>query len=201
VVEPFAVPAHWARFESMDHGAASPTAWHAWAADEDGNLVVIGEHYAAGKLVSEHAAAVLALRKTWHPANAYPAVYADPSTGAKIGIGNKLGDPASVQTEYAEQGIGLVGANNDRLAGYSRLLELLHVKPRRLPPTWADVPEDVGGAPRLYAKVDQPGAEWPVDDAIRRPTLGQCSGSLCVRSPSLRRLIGCAAGVPAGPVR
>src|SRR5439155_11690633 len=30
VVEPFAVPEHWERFESMDHGAANPTAWHAW---------------------------------------------------------------------------------------------------------------------------------------------------------------------------
>jgi hypothetical protein len=93
---------------------------------------------------------VLALRKSWHPESAYPAVYADPSTGAKIGVGNMLGDPASVQTEYAEHGISLSAGNNDRIAGYSRLLELLHVKPRRLPPTWADVPEDVGGAPRLY---------------------------------------------------
>ena len=59
VVEPFAVPEHWERFESMDHGAANPTAWHAWAADEDGNVVVFGEHYEAGQLVSHHARRVL----------------------------------------------------------------------------------------------------------------------------------------------
>lgn len=63
VVQPFPVPEHWERFESMDHGAASPTAWHAWAIDEDGNVVVIGEHYAANMLVSQHAAHVLELRK------------------------------------------------------------------------------------------------------------------------------------------
>jgi phage terminase large subunit len=47
VVAPFEVPSHWGRFESMDHGAANPTAWHSWAVDEDGNLVVAGEHYRA----------------------------------------------------------------------------------------------------------------------------------------------------------
>jgi PBSX family phage terminase large subunit len=150
VVERFEVPAHWGRFESMDHGAASPTAWYAWAADEDGNLVVIGEHYAANMLVSQHAAEVLRLRQQWHPPQErYPCVYADPSTGAKYGLG-KLGEPATVMTEYVEHGIALTGANNDRAAGYTRLLELLHVEPGRLSPPWAGVPEAVGGSPRLF---------------------------------------------------
>jgi hypothetical protein len=72
------------------------------------------------------------------------------STGAKYRLANKLGDPASVKTEYAEHGIGLTGANNDREAGYLRLLELLHVAPGRIAPPWAQVPSDVGGTPRLY---------------------------------------------------
>src|SRR5213080_2753037 len=85
VVEPFAVPEHWERFESMDHGAANPTAWHAWAADEDGNLLVVAEHYKAGWLVSQHAAAVKELRQGWYGERAEDpvTVYADPSTGAK----------------------------------------------------------------------------------------------------------------------
>jgi hypothetical protein len=41
-------------------------------------------------------------------------------------------------------------ANNDRAAGYSRLLELLHVESGRLAPPWARVVERAGGAPRLY---------------------------------------------------
>jgi hypothetical protein len=77
-------------------------------------------------------------------------VWADPLTGAKYGLANRLGDPASVRTEYAEHGIGLTGATNDREAGYLRLLELLHVEPGRIPPPWAQVPGDVGGAPRLF---------------------------------------------------
>jgi hypothetical protein len=153
VVDPFAVPAHWARFESMDHGAASPTAWYVWAADEDGNLLVFGEHYRANMLVSQHAAEVLGLRKAWHPGGDWgsrnPIVYADPSTGATLGL-CKWGEPASVKTEYAEHGIHLTGANNDRAAGYARLLELLHVGPGRLAPSWASVPGSAGGSPRLF---------------------------------------------------
>ena len=48
VVDSFEVPAHWQRFESMDHGSNNPTAFHAWAADHDGNLVVFGEYYSPG---------------------------------------------------------------------------------------------------------------------------------------------------------
>jgi PBSX family phage terminase large subunit len=150
VVDAFPVPGHWRRLESMDHGAASPTAWLAWAADEDGNLLVIGEHYAANMLVSQHAREVLRRREGWHPEGARdPAVYADPSTGAKIGLA-KWGEPASVKSEYREHGIYRIGANNDRAAGYARLLELLHVVPGRLAPAWASVQESAGGSPRLF---------------------------------------------------
>jgi hypothetical protein len=46
--------------------------------------------------------------------------------------------------------VSLRAANNDRPAGYARLLELLHMEPGRIPPRWAQPPEGVGGAPRLY---------------------------------------------------
>lgn len=150
VVDPFEVPEWWQRFESMDHGAANPTAWLAWAADDDGNVVVFGEHYEAGRLVSHHAQRVLELRQGWHPAEARGrvTVWADPSTGAKFGT-SRWGEAASVQTEYAEHGIALTGANNDRAAGYARLLELLHVEQGRPGPTWSRV---AGGdaAPRMF---------------------------------------------------
>jgi hypothetical protein len=152
VVDPFPVPDWWRRFESMDHGAANPTAWFAWAADGDGNLIVFGEHYQAGWHVSRHAAEILRLREEWHPADVRGRVtcWADPSTGARVGWRALKWSPASVKTEYAEHGVTLVGANNDREAGYARLLELLHVESGRVAPPWADVPASVGGAPRLY---------------------------------------------------
>ncbi len=148
VVEPFPIPEWWERFESMDHGVASPTAWLAWAADGDGNLVVFAEHYRENALVSEHARIVSELRKRWHPPRVVPPVWADPSTGARSGA-ERWGRPASVKTEYAEHGIILSGANNDRAAGYARLLELIHVEEGRLRPEWAPL-ERATGSPRLF---------------------------------------------------
>jgi PBSX family phage terminase large subunit len=63
VVGRFPIPDNWLRLQSMDHGAASPTAWLAWATDEDQNCVVFDEHHHAGWLLSEHAREVLRRRR------------------------------------------------------------------------------------------------------------------------------------------
>src|SRR5207248_3793291 len=83
-------------------------------------------------------------------------LFADPSSGASHGLMTKWGEPASVSTEYREHGLHLKAANNNRRAGYLRLLELLHVEPGRIPPPWASIGEGVDGAtsvrlPRLRA--------------------------------------------------
>jgi PBSX family phage terminase large subunit len=156
VVDEFGLPSHWLRFESMDHGAASPTAWLAFAVDEDGNCVVFDELYEAGKLVSEHAAEVKRRRAAGWQRRENGELqrhycFADPSITASHGLRTKWGRPASVLTEYREHGVDwLLSANNDRAAGYSRLLELLHVEPKRLAPAWARLPASAGGSPRLY---------------------------------------------------
>jgi hypothetical protein len=62
----------------------------------------------------------------------------------------KFGEPASVGTEYYERGIDVARANNDRAAGYMRLLELWRVEPGRLAPDWGRVPERAGGSTRLF---------------------------------------------------
>jgi PBSX family phage terminase large subunit len=150
VVDPFPVHPVWARFESMDHGAANPTAWHSWAVDEDGNLIVVGEHYKAGWLVSQHAARVKALRASWYgPGERMVSVYADPSVAARSGVSGRSGGAASVRSEYAEHGIELQSAANDRAAGYLRLLELLHVDEARLFPAWHPRYGEAG-SPRLF---------------------------------------------------
>jgi hypothetical protein len=154
VVKPFPIPAEWDRFESMDHGANNPTAWHAWAADHDGNLVVFDEYYSPGP-VSSHAPEIKRRRASGRP-NAWEVegrsntCWADPSIRANHGLATKWGQPASVSTEYREHGLYLGLANNDRTAGYLRLLELLHVEPGRIPPAWSRVRPELGGAPRLY---------------------------------------------------
>jgi hypothetical protein len=134
----------------MDHGANNPTCWLLWAVDYDGNLVVADEYYSPG-LVSRHAPEILRRRGQWWQTNGrVNSCWADPSVFARHGLETRLGDPASIATEYADFRIGLSPANNDRAAGYLRLCELLHIEPGRIPPPWANAPADIGGAPRLY---------------------------------------------------
>jgi Phage terminase large subunit len=145
VVPPFPIPEHWDRLESLDHGANHPTVWLAWGADHDGNLCIVNEYSSPG-LVSRHAQEILARRKKYGTSTCW----ADPSVFAHHGLSNPRHWRASIATEYSDHGIYLAHANNDRRAGYGRLLELLHVEPGRIPPPWAQVREGVEGAPRLY---------------------------------------------------
>ncbi len=75
---------------------------------------------------------------------------ADPSIGAEHGLSNRWGKPASIRNEFLGHGIALNSANNDRRAGYLRLLELIHPELDRIPPPWSQVPRELGAAPRLY---------------------------------------------------
>jgi hypothetical protein len=151
VVRPFEIPAHWRYFESMDFGANHPTAWHAWTADEDGNLVVASEYYSPG-LASKHAAEILGRRARFaSKSRDYVYCHSDPSMWNEYGLTSKRAVPASIATELNEHGLhGLVRANNDRAAGYLRLRELIEVDPGRVPPPWAQIRDGVEGAPRLF---------------------------------------------------
>ena len=166
VLDPFVIPSHFERFESMDHGAASPTAWLAWATDEDANHLVFDLHYQANWLVSDHAAEILRRRAPKTPGAAPPGLnwwqrqeggkwqrhycYADPTISAGHGLSTRWGQPASVLTEYQEHGVDWVlAANRDRAAAYSRLLELIHVDPERPFPSWHPRRGEKG-CPRLF---------------------------------------------------
>jgi hypothetical protein len=117
----------------------------AWAADEDGNVVVFGEYSQPG-IVSKHAAAFLERNKRWRTER----IWSDPSVFHSQGLSTPRNWKASVATEYGEHGVYLRPANNDRQAGYARLLELLHVEPGRFAPPWAQFRSGIDGAPRLY---------------------------------------------------
>lgn len=166
VVEPFVIPDEWERFECMDHGAANPTSWAPIAVDHDGNQIVFDLYYSPG-LVSAHAAAIKLRREPAFAGAApiglnwwrrqddrgeweYHATYADPSIKASQGLSSKFGIPASVLTEYREHGIdGLLRGNNDRAAGYARLLEIIHPDPKRPFPSWHPRSGEYG-SPRLF---------------------------------------------------
>src|SRR4051812_43275260 len=83
--------------------------------DYDGNVVVADE-ITRGR-VSEHAPEILRRRAAWWEAGGESnTVSADPSVVASHGLSNRLGQPASIRTEYADHGMGLALANSDREA-------------------------------------------------------------------------------------
>lgn len=165
LVPVFRPPAEWIRFESLDHGVANPTCCLVWAVDFDGNLITFDSYYSPG-LVSEHAAALLKRRGAagvpgWWPRDQggwlaqTPVAYADPSMWARTGHRTRMGDAASVATEYLELGVtGLTGANNDRKAGRVRLLELLKPDEERPFPDWHPRAGETG-SPRWFIVGDR----------------------------------------------
>lgn len=165
VVEPLVIPDEFERFSALDHGAANPTSVAAIAVDYDGNLIVFDLYYSPG-LVSAHAAVLKARQAPEFPGAAPTGLnwwrrqnergeyerhlcWADPSIRASQGL-SKMGVPASVWTEYLEHGVDwLVMGNNDRAAGYARLLELIHPDPERPFPGWHPRSGEYG-SPRLF---------------------------------------------------
>lgn len=68
VIEPFDVPFEWQDVISIDPGLNNPLSAHWYAADYDGNVFVIAEHYEAGKDIDYHAERIKNICKTlgWH---------------------------------------------------------------------------------------------------------------------------------------
>lgn len=144
VVPPLEVPDEFERFESMDFGTVHPTAWLAWAVDYDGNLIAFDELYEPG-LPSVIAPKVLKRRAVWKT----DTCYGDPSIFRNVGTTNRWGQPASVVTEFHEMNVSVTAANNDTVAGYVRLAELVRPDLARMFPAWHPRAGEQG-APRLF---------------------------------------------------
>ena len=112
VIDPISTPPGWMRFDCMDHGIRNPTAWLFCCVDHDGRVIVMDEHYEAGRIVSHHAKIV----------KEYDAEYGAPAY--------RVGDPSirntdpitgtSVQLEYVYNDIPIILGNNDISAGITR---------------------------------------------------------------------------------
>lgn len=154
VVAPFVIPDTWERFESLDFGVSNPTAILVYGVDYDGNLIVFDGLYQPG-LPSEIAPLVEAKRDRWwdardrHGRRLTHPVYADPSIWNKTGVTNRLGQPASTADEFADVGMPVARANNDRRAGFVRVSELLKQNESRRFPAWHPLRGEPG-SPRLF---------------------------------------------------
>lgn len=154
----------WERIEGMDFGLNNPTAWYLCLTDHDGNLIFADSHYRPG-LPSETAPIILQYRKSvyaggrgwelrdeqgWGRRNV---AYADPSIQARTGGLTRWGAPATIETEFQENGIDLLPGNNDPRVGYARLRELIQPDPARRFPLWHPLAGQYG-SPRLFVVRD-----------------------------------------------
>lgn len=114
VVRPFAIPGHWRRYFTMDYGRDMLAGF--WlAVDERGRAVVYREVYRPGLLAGE--AAELVRDMTRENISAH---YAPPD------MWNRHGDTGrSTADIFAQHGIGLVRAQNNRVQGWYDLAEWL----------------------------------------------------------------------------
>lgn len=165
---PLSTIAHWARHESMDYGVSNETVFHLYVTDYDGNIVVADEYAAADRVVRDHAAEVLERRAEWWEAredgdpNGRPirhVCWGDPSIAARTGSENRLGDPLSTKDLFREHGVAISQANNRRLAGYSKVRDLLQVDVARPFPAWHPRYGE-HGAPRLFVVRDRCPGLW-----------------------------------------
>jgi hypothetical protein len=155
VIDPWPIPSEWERYECMDYGTAAPTSWAVVSVDHDGNQVVSDLYYSPG-LVSKHAAEVLDRRAQgwqrrrqdgWTDTNV---VWGDPTIRNRTGHTDRVsGRALSVEADFAEHGIAIAPANNDRMAGYMRIAELLRADPERPFPHWHPRYGEQG-SPRLF---------------------------------------------------
>lgn len=144
------IPESWDRFESMDYGISSPTAWLAWAVDHDANHLIFDCYYHPA-MPSESAPVILAKRQVWRSR----LCFGDPnSLATPTGTARRFGEKATISTEFLDHGISIIPANNNRLAGYVRLRELIEPDSNRRFPDWHPRRGEYG-APRLFVDVDR----------------------------------------------
>ena len=156
LVNPFRLPEHWQRFESMDHGTTSPTAWILYAVDTDGNIVVSDMYYRSNTLPDENAAEILKRRLSWWEQKdttgwrVHNACYGDPSSiRERLVQRNEFGQPMTLQDLYQQHGVLITPANNRRRVGHVAIAQLLKRDPQRRFPLWHPKAGEYG-APRLY---------------------------------------------------
>ena len=117
-VPSFEIPDHWPLFGGLDYGEAAPTSYGLYTVDYDGNVYRICEYYQANATASQHAANIAQMIEACpFTGGRYPqATCADPSMFVKRRLSEVINhSPADV---FAEQGIFLTRANNDRITGW-----------------------------------------------------------------------------------
>ena len=122
--KPFPIPAHWQRYRAFDYGL--DMFFCIWVAvDENGRCYVYREYSQKDMVVSKAAAKQLELTRP--DENIYFSI-APPDMWSRSNDSGK-----TRAATFAENGVGLVKADNNRIQGWSALKELFKLKPDGLP--------------------------------------------------------------------
>lgn len=165
--EPFIIPGHQSVWGCLDYGFTHPTASYLLT-EFDGNITVTGEHVAAKLLPPDHAAEMKRIAAKHGRAATKIRYYAGPDVFANKGDANAK----TIAQQYADEGVTLIAAPNDRVSGWGELLKLLGDPARKENPMPArisitrDCVKLIECIPALQHNPNKPEdvLKWDVDD-------------------------------------
>lgn len=114
------IPRHWPIWGAFDYGFTHPTAFYLLT-EFDGNIYVIAEHVEAKKLPRDHAAEIERLVGRYDRDLDHVPVFAGPDVFANKGDENAK----TIAQQYEALGVRMTAAPNDRVSGWSEILDLL----------------------------------------------------------------------------
>ena len=117
-VSSFKIPEHWPIFGGLDYGEAAHTSFGLYTCDYDHNVYRICEFYRDNAPASTHAYEIMKLIEScpFTDGRKPTAMYADPSMWVKRRLSEVINhSPADV---FADHGLWLTRANNDRITGW-----------------------------------------------------------------------------------
>mgnify|MGYP003624215924 FL=1 len=117
-VPSFVIPDHWTLFGGLDYGEANFTSFGLYSVDFDGNIYRLCEYYRDNATASTHAYEINKMIEACPFTNGRrpTTIYADPSMFVKRRLSEVINhSPADV---FADHGLFLTRANNDRVTGW-----------------------------------------------------------------------------------
>lgn len=117
-VPSFEIPSHYPLFGAMDYGESAPTSFALYTVDMDNSVFRIAEYYRANCTASQHATNINELIEgcPFTDGRRPTAIYADPSIFVKRRLTDVMNHSAA--DIFAEAGLWLTRANNDRVNGW-----------------------------------------------------------------------------------
>ena len=117
-VPSFEIPSHYPLFGALDYGESSPSSFGLYTVDMDNSVFRIAEYYRANCTASQHARHINELIESnpFTDGRRPTAIYADPSIFVKRRLTDVMNHSAA--DIFAEAGLWLTRANNDRVNGW-----------------------------------------------------------------------------------